>query len=186
MGANCIKIIWCSSGVRDLSLAEGIPVQDHRITAYPELERTHRDHSPLLVAGTCWGPALWIHHQGGCFRDQTWVFHLWNVNFPWTCVTVPLTSRSGKLGRLREKGVLKGTPPRAAPAPFYECCVDPKSSQCPILGSTCPPGLAGLAPAHPRPCSNGQGCVLLFVFRSPTDEARWVTTQIFTCGNRLF
>lgn len=38
MGANCIKIIWCFSGVRDLSLAERIPVWDHRITAHPELE----------------------------------------------------------------------------------------------------------------------------------------------------
>lgn len=159
----------------------------YRITESPELEGPHRDHFPLLVADMCWGPGLFcIHHQGGCFRDQTWVFHLWSMNFPWTCVTVPLTSCSGKLGRLWEKGILTGIPPRAGPAPFHEHCVDPKSIKNPILGSPCPPGLAGLVAAHPRPCSNGQGCVLLFVFWSPRDDSRWVTTQIFTCGNRLF
>lgn len=123
---------------------------------------------------------------GRMFQRPNMGFPLLEHEFSMDMCDSPFDITLREAGKAERKGCSQRTPPRAAPAPFHERCVDPKSSQCPILGSTCPPGLAGLAPAHPRPCSNGQGSVLLFVFRSPTDEARWVTTQIFTCGNRLF
>lgn len=115
-------------------------------------------------------------------------------------VMVPLTAHSvgPQASWGGSKRVLSQTHHRGqtGSALLHKHCVHPKTSNCPALGSPCPPGPAGLAAAegtketqtaaHLRSYSNGQGFILLFVFRSPTDEARWLTAQIFTCGNRLF
>lgn len=58
------------------------------------------------------------------------------------------------------------------------------TSKCLSSVSLHSPGPAGLASEGwitSQSYSNSQGCIWLFVFRSFTDEVRWLTTQIFTC-----
>lgn len=112
----------------------------------------------------------------GFSTSGAWIFH----GHVWQTLWHP---SSGSLGRLWEKGVLTGAPPRQDQHHPMSTVLIQNPAEIP---SWAPLALLALVPAHPRPCSNGQGCVLLFVFQSPTDEERWVTTQIFTCGNRLF
>lgn len=162
-----VKTLWCSAGMRDLSLAERTLL--------------------LLVVDKCWGPGLWINPQGRWFRHGSEIRHGFSTSgarvFTQTCVMVPPIACSvgpqaiwggcGKRVYLSQRHLQVQT----GSAPLHKHCVDPKTSKCPISGSPCPPGPAGLAvaedtketqtAAYLRSYSNSQGCLVLFIFRSP-------------------